>query len=103
VDFCLYLFDTVRREGRYWGFAVGAGDRGKGAVMAESVLEAIKLGERDFEPLEPRKGQFPATLALPGSDEKLAVLAERAARGLPLWHGSDRLDWENLSQSERTR
>ncbi len=29
------------------------------------------------------------TAALPGSEEKIRVLAQRARRGLPLWHSLD--------------
>ena len=58
--------------------------------MPHSVLEAIKEGFRNFEPVQPEEEQFEATQALPGSDEKLAVLARRVERGLPLWHPCDR-------------
>lgn len=64
--------------------------------MPTSVLDAIKLGVWNFEPAEMRTSEFDATEALPGSREKLDVLAERVRRGLPLWHQSDRLDCENL-------
>lgn len=33
-----------------------------------------------------------ATVAKPGSEEKVVMLAARYASGLPLWHGSDRYD-----------
>ena len=32
---------------------------------------------------------------MPGTDEKLQVLAERVRSGLPLWHGEDRMDWDD--------
>lgn len=32
------------------------------------------------------------TVAKPGSEEKVVMLAARYASGLPLWHGSDRYD-----------
>ena len=64
--------------------------------MPSSVFDAIKLGVWDFEPEESSARDFDATEALPGSQEKLDVLAERLAQGLPLWHASDRLDCENL-------
>jgi hypothetical protein len=31
---------------------------------------------------------------MPGTDEKLEVLAERVRAGLPLWHGNDRTFFE---------
>ena len=64
--------------------------------MPTSVFDAIQLGVWDFEPDESPSGEFDPTEALPGSSEKLDVLAERLRRGLPLWHASDRLDCENL-------
>ena len=62
--------------------------------MPKSVLEAIKLGIWDFEPREVQYDDFEAADAMPGTNEKLTVLAERARRGLPLWHVSDRNDME---------
>ncbi len=58
--------------------------------MPESVLEAIRQGIWDFEPPQVESRQYGSTQAIPGSDEKLAILAERVSRGLPLWHPSDR-------------
>lgn len=71
--------------------------------MPTSVLDAIKLGVWDFEPEELRIGEFDPTEALPGSREKLDVLAERVRLGLPLWHQSDRLDCENLPDDRLPR
>jgi hypothetical protein len=59
-----------------------------------SILEAIKAGKWDFEPEEPERQAFPATHALPGTEEKLQILAERVRRGLPLWHPSDRHSYD---------
>ena len=59
-----------------------------------SILEAIQLGMWDFEPKEGPTVQLRATEAMPGSSEKLEVLAERLRSGLPLWHPSDRLSYE---------
>ena len=58
--------------------------------MPKSVLDAIREGIWDYEPnsAEPRK--YNSTTALPGTYEKLDILAERVSRGLPLWHPSDR-------------
>lgn len=62
--------------------------------MPKSVLEAIKMGIWDFEPPEIEHARFEASNAMPGTDEKLITLAERARRGLPLWHNKDRNDVE---------
>ncbi len=59
--------------------------------MARSVIDAIKDGLWDYEPEESAKEKLPATNALPGSKEKLSVLAERLRAGTPLWHPSDRI------------
>ena len=63
--------------------------------MPISVLEAIKQGQWDFEPRDVDQRQFDSTVALPGSDEKLAIMAERLSRGLPLWHPRDRRCWDD--------
>jgi hypothetical protein len=55
-----------------------------------SVLDAVRLGQWDYEPREVDQRHFDSTGALPGSDEKLEIMAERLRRGLPLWHPRDR-------------
>lgn len=62
--------------------------------MPRSVLEAIKMGIWDFEPQDVAYHSFDASDAMPGTPEKLLAMAERAKRGLPLWHVSDREDME---------
>jgi hypothetical protein len=62
--------------------------------VPRSVLEAIKEGFWDFEPVEIPRHEFDGTDAMPGTREKLAVLADRVQSGLPLWHPSDRDDVE---------
>jgi hypothetical protein len=62
--------------------------------VPKSVLEAIKMGIWDFEPPEVSYNKFEASDAMPGTREKLTLLAERAQRGLPLWHAKDREDVE---------
>ena len=62
--------------------------------MSRSVLEAIKQGDWDFEPSNQQVVHLKATAAMPGTDEKLNVLAERLRQGLPLWHPSDRLSYD---------
>lgn len=58
--------------------------------MPRSVFEAIEQGEWNFDPEIELERDAEATKALPGTREKLAVLAERLRQGLPLWHPSDR-------------
>jgi hypothetical protein len=62
--------------------------------VTKSVLEAIREGIWDFEPQDVNCEQYAATRAVPGTREKLRVLAERAHAGLPLWHARDRADYE---------
>ena len=61
-----------------------------------NVLDAIREGDWFFEPAELKPAQYNATKAIPGTEEKLAVLAARARAGLPLWHEADRPDYEDL-------
>ena len=62
--------------------------------MKKSVLDAIREGKWDFEPEIVDVSHFDATCAIPGTDEKLKILAERVQAGLPLWHDKDRPDYE---------
>ena len=64
--------------------------------MPSSVLEAVKQGVWDYEPRTLAAQEFRATGAMPGSSDKLSVLAERARQGLPLWHPSDRQDYDEV-------
>ncbi len=64
--------------------------------MRKSVLDAIKMGQWDYEPEHTPPNDYDSTGALPGSDKKLDILAERVRRGLPLWHPNDRRDCEGL-------
>lgn len=65
--------------------------------MPNSVLEAIKMGVWDFEPDDVDRSRYDATGAMPGTNDKLRVLAERVKSGLPLWHPSDRRDYDEKS------
>ena len=62
--------------------------------MPNSVLEAIKMGLWDFEPEDVDKTEYDATPAMPGTGDKLKMLAQRVENGLPLWHPSDRRDYD---------
>lgn len=68
--------------------------------MSRSVLEAIKQGEWNYEPAVETAGDVTATGAMPGSVEKLDVLAERLRRGLPLWHPRDRMSYDDESDNK---
>jgi len=59
-----------------------------------SILDAIKMGLWDYEPVEDDR-EFVATEALPGTEEKLNILAERIRQGLPLWHPLDRRSFDD--------
>ena len=63
--------------------------------MPCSVLEAIKLGVWDYDPDNQEPVRYPATQALPGTDEKLEIMALRVRLGLPLWHPHDRQTFDN--------
>ena len=69
--------------------------------MADSVLEAIRQGQWDFEPPAVDKQDFESTTALPGSTEKINLLAERALDGLPLWHPDDRCSYDESEEAYR--
>ncbi len=55
-----------------------------------SVLDAIRMGCWNYEPGETDGRDFTSTEAMPGTEQKVEILAQRVRRGLPLWHPSDR-------------
>ena len=63
--------------------------------MARSVLDAIRQGEWNFEPHGETASDNRATAAMPGTVEKLDVLAERLRLGLPLWHPRDIMSYDD--------
>ncbi len=67
--------------------------------MQDSVLEAIRKGQWDYEPQYVPEHQYDQTRALPGTEEKVAVLAERAKAGLPLWHSGDRRSFDDSEKA----
>ena len=67
--------------------------------MPNSVLEAIQAGIWDYEPSDTETSEYDSTKALPGSDEKLAVLADRVEQGLPLWHPADRRTYDDRDRA----
>jgi hypothetical protein len=66
--------------------------------VSKSVLDAIREGDWDFEPEDVQCDRFDPTQAIPGTDEKLKVLAARVRAGLPLWHENDCADYESVEQ-----
>ena len=66
-----------------------------GKAVSKSVLDAIQSGQWDYEPENQNDSEFSSTEALPGSDEKLKILADRIKEGLPLWHPSDRHTYDD--------
>lgn len=69
--------------------------------MAESVLEAIRKGDWEFEPPVVHQSSYQSTTAMPGSKEKISLLAERIADGLPLWHPEDRRSYDDSEEAYR--
>jgi hypothetical protein len=59
-----------------------------------SVIEAVKMGFWDYEPDAQDAADYQATGAMPGTNEKLRVIAERVQQGLPLWHPADRRSYD---------
>jgi hypothetical protein len=66
--------------------------------VPRSILEAIKQGDWNFEPTGQAPVSLNATAAMPGTVEKLDVLADRLQQGLPLWHPQDRLSYEQVTE-----
>ena len=71
--------------------------------QTKNVFEAIlKFGhDEDFSPMATE--EFASTDAPAGSREKIDILAERIAQGLPLWHEEDRIDYTGLTGAVRPR
>ena len=63
--------------------------------MPKSVLEAIQEGDWEFEPERVEETRFNSTHAKPGTREKLSIMAARVEAGLPIWHASDKIDYED--------
>lgn len=68
--------------------------------MPKSVFEAITMGIWDFEPETIGSEQYDRTDAMPGSQEKVEIMAARLRGGLPLWHPSDRDDMDSPPRAE---
>jgi hypothetical protein len=68
-------------------------------MKESSVFDAIRNGQWDFEPETVPESEFENTSALPGTNEKVDVLAERASAGLPLWHSADRQSYDDTEKA----
>ena len=68
--------------------------------MPKSVLDAIKIGLWDFEPMDVPSAEYDRTDEMPGTKAKLAVLADRVRCGLPLWHPEDRDELDDVYVAE---
>jgi len=66
------------------------------STVLKSVLEAIKQGDWGYEPECIGEECFQSTHAMPGSNEKLSVMAARVEAGLPIWHGHDKTEYNDL-------
>lgn len=71
----------------------------KDLTVRDSVLDAIKQGQWDFEPETVTDEEYDSTEALPGSNEKISTLAERVRGGLPLWHPEDRQSYDDSERA----
>ncbi len=67
----------------------------EGCTVAESILDAIRDGQWDYEPELVDQELYDSTKALPGTEEKLEILASRVQDGLPLWHPRDRRTYDD--------
>jgi hypothetical protein len=67
--------------------------------VARSIIDAIKQGDWTFEPASREEADSNATAALPGTAEKIDVLARRLAEGEPLFHPRDRLTFDQLESN----
>lgn len=67
--------------------------------MKKSVLEAIREGMWNFEPSQVDEANFSATPAMPGTAEKIDIMARRVRAGLPLWHSDDRTDLDDMDET----
>ncbi len=71
----------------------------KEIAVPESVLDAIRQGQWNYEPPALGENEYDSTGALPGSTEKIRELAARAEDGLPLWHPDDRRSFDDSDEA----
>lgn len=68
-----------------------------------NVFEAILKYGHDEDYLPEPTPEFSPTDAPAGSPEKIDILRNRIELGLPLWHESDRYDYNGLTGAIRPR
>ncbi len=66
--------------------------------MPESVIDAIRQGIWNYEPASSSQQDYDSTNSMPGTPEKLEVLARRLSSGKPLWHPSDRIMYRDYDE-----
>ena len=71
--------------------------------MANSILEAVKIGLWDFLPHMVDYDELEASDGMPGTREKLDILAEHLRRDVPIRHFDDFLDDDRLDPDRRPR
>ena len=69
-------------------------------IVSNSILDAIRQGQWDYEPKQVPQDEYNATRALPGSDAKVGIMAARIEQGLPLWHPEDALTFDDLQDGD---
>jgi hypothetical protein len=69
----------------------------------KNVFEAILEYGHDEDFVPHVDGDFVATDAPAGSDEKIETLRRRVQLGQPLWHTDDRKDYSGLTGAVRPR
>jgi hypothetical protein len=62
----------------------------------QNVFQAIDCDGHDENFVPNLADSFQPTDAAPGSDEKIKLLRDRIAQGVPLWHEGDRRDYAGL-------
>ena len=65
-------------------------------MFAENVYDAWLLFGKDKDHDPDLANHFEPTDAIPGSPAKIEVLRQRAARGQPLFHSQDRLNYNGF-------
>jgi len=68
--------------------------------VANSILEAVKMGLWNFQPHTIDYRELEASDAMPGTREKLDILVEHLRRDVPTWHIDDCLDEDCLDRKK---
>jgi hypothetical protein len=68
-------------------------------IVAESILDAIRDGDWNYEPSPTPEDRYESTSALPGSKDKVSEMAARVLDGKPLWHSEDRISYDESAEA----